>query len=245
MFKQDEEKIIKEMLPMVKMIALDLKNNLPKNVELDDLIQEGVLALIAAIRRYDPKKGVNIHRYAIKRVKGAMYDYLRKIDWMPRNLRRNIKEVEKAIYELEPSLGRFPTIEEISMYTGLTTAEVKRALDEMVRKQFLMLDQYLYDEETFLDQLKDDDEPFKQAQREILLEDLTQAISRLDPKEQLVLSLRFEQDLSLKEIGLIIGASESRVSQIISSALIKIKNFLMGGEHDNSGGSSGSDSEGK
>ncbi len=238
MYRQNEEKIIKELLPLVKVIAMDLKNNLPHNVEIDDLIQEGMLALVSAIRKYDPTRGISIQSYVVKRIKGAMYDYLRRIDWMPRNLRKNIKEVEKAVYELELALGRFPTVEEISTYTGLTVSEVKRAQDEMVRRQLLMLDEYLYEEESFVDQLKSEDEPFKRARREILLEELTQAISKLDPKEQLVISLRFEQDLSLKEIGLIIGTSESRVSQILSSALIKIKNSMVGVEDDNPSGSS-------
>ncbi|HEY8541647.1 MAG TPA: FliA/WhiG family RNA polymerase sigma factor [Pseudothermotoga sp.] len=244
MYKTSEEEIIKEMLPTVKRIASDLLHNLPKNVELDDLVQEGVLALLSAVRRYDPQKGTNLHAFAVKRVKGAMYDYLRRIDWMPRNLRHNVKEVEKAIYELESELNRYPTIEEIALHTGMTTNEVKRALDETVRKQLLRLDEFLYEDfDSFADNLSEQDEPSQTAFKEIVAEKLTEAIKTLLPREQLVLSLRFEQDLSLKEIGLIIGVTESRVSQILSSALLKIKRYILGEDNDNSDRSSNSNRE--
>lgn len=244
LYKTSEEEIIKEMLPTVKRIASDLLHNLPKNVEFDDLVQEGVLALLSAVRRYDPQKGANLHAFVVKRVKGAMYDYLRRIDWMPRNLRHNVKEVEKAIYELESELNRYPTIEEIALHTGMTTNEVKRALDETVRKQLLRLDEFLYEDfDSFADNLSEQDEPSQTAFKEIVAEKLTEAIKTLLPREQLVLSLRFEQDLSLKEIGLIIGVTESRVSQILSSALLKIKRYILGEDNDNSDRSSNSNCE--
>lgn len=231
MYEIDEEQLVKELLPTVKRIANDLAQHLPKSVEVEDLVQEGVLALISAVRRYDPRRGVNLKTFLMKRIKGAMYDYLRSIDWMPRNLRRNIKEVEKAIYELESRLGRYPTVEEISLYTNLSNEEVVRAKNEMVRKQFLRLDEYLYDTyDSFSTDVEDHSEPLQKACKEILLEHVTEAIKKLSEREQLVLSLRFEQELSLKEIGLILGVSESRVSQILTSALIKIKKRLLGAE---------------
>jgi len=230
-YDMNEEQIVRELLPTVKRIANDLMQHLPKNIEVEDLIQEGVLALISAVRRYDPRRGVNLKTFLVKRIKGAMYDYLRNIDWMPRNLRKNIKEVEKAIYELESKLGRHPTDEEISLYTNLSNEEVVRAKNEMVRKQFLRLDEYLYDTyDSYGVDVEDSTEPLQVAYREILLEQVTEAIKQLSEREQLVLSLRFEQELSLKEIGLILGVSESRVSQILSSALIKIKKHVLGEE---------------
>lgn len=236
MYEVDEEQLVKELLPTVKRIASDLAQHLPKSVEVEDLVQEGVLALISAVRRYDPRRGVNLKTFLMKRIKGAMYDYLRSIDWMPRNLRKNIKEVEKAIYELESRLGRYPTVEEIGLYTNLSNEEVVRAKNEMVRKQFLRLDEYLYDTyDSFSIDVEDHSEPLQTAYKEILLEQLTEAIKKLSEREQLVLSLRFEQELSLKEIGLILGVSESRVSQILTSALIKIKKHLLGEENGQPG----------
>lgn len=236
MYEVDEEQLVKELLPTVKRIASDLAQHLPKSVEVEDLVQEGVLALISAVRRYDPRRGVNLKTFLMKRIKGAMYDYLRSIDWMPRNLRKNIKEVEKAIYELESRLGRYPTVEEIGLYANLSNEEVVRAKNEMVRKQFLRLDEYLYDTyDSFSIDVEDHSEPLQTAYKEILLEQLTEAIKKLSEREQLVLSLRFEQELSLKEIGLILGVSESRVSQILTSALIKIKKHLLGEENGQPG----------
>lgn len=235
-YEVDEEQLVKELLPTVKRIASDLAQHLPKSVEVEDLVQEGVLALISAVRRYDPRRGVNLKTFLMKRIKGAMYDYLRSIDWMPRNLRKNIKEVEKAIYELESRLGRYPTVEEIGLYANLSNEEVVRAKNEMVRKQFLRLDEYLYDTyDSFSIDVEDHSEPLQTAYKEILLEQLTEAIKKLSEREQLVLSLRFEQELSLKEIGLILGVSESRVSQILTSALIKIKKHLLGEENGQPG----------
>lgn len=235
-YEVDEEQLVKELLPTVKRIASDLAQHLPKSVEVEDLVQEGVLALISAVRRYDPRRGVNLKTFLMKRIKGAMYDYLRSIDWMPRNLRKNIKEVEKAIYELESRLGRYPTVEEIGLYANLSNEEVVRAKNEMVRKQFLRLDEYLYDTyDSFSIDVEDHSEPLQTAYKEILLEQLTEAIKKLSEREQLVLSLRFEQELSLKEIGLILGVSESRVSQILTSALIKIKKRLLGEENGQPG----------
>lgn len=232
MYEIDEEQLVKELLPTVKRIANDLAQHLPKSVEVEDLVQEGVLALISAVRRYDPRRGVNLKTFLMKRIKGAMYDYLRSIDWMPRNLRRDIKEIEKAIYELESRLGRYPTVEEIALYTNLSNEEVVRAKNEMVRKQFLRLDEYLYDTyDSFSIDVEDHSEPLQRAYKEILLEHLTEAIKKLSEREQLVLSLRFEQELSLKEIGLILGVSESRVSQILTSVLMKIKKHLLGEEN--------------
>ena len=228
-----EEKLIKEMLPTVKRIAVDVMQNLPKNVQLDDLIQEGVLALLSAVRRYDPTRGSNIYSFAVKRIKGAMYDYLRKIDWMPRNLRKHVKDVEKTIYQLEAKLGRYPRIQEIASETGLSEQEVKRALDETVRKQLLRLDDYIYeDNEMILDRIQETSDPSEIAFRELLIEKLREAIKNLSEREQMVLSLRYEKELSLKEIGLILGISESRVSQIHSSAISKVRVYLRGSDQD-------------
>jgi len=186
-------------------------------VEVDDLIQEGIVAALSSLERYDPSKA-SFTTFIMKRVKGAMYDYLRKIDWMPRNLRKNVKMIERAIYESE----EFPSDEEIARKTGLELKEVVRARNEMMRKQLLMID--AMEDEIVLKT----EGPDENAYRELLVEEMKKAIEKLSDKEKLVLSLRFEKDLSLKEIAKVLDVSESRVSQIISKSLLKIKKEVMG-----------------
>ncbi len=223
----DKEKVVKEYLPIIKRIALDLKQGLPPSVEVDDLIQEGVLALLSSLERYNPKKGA-LHNYVMIRIKGAMLDYLRKLDWLPRNLRRHIKDVEEAMVEIE-SEGLDITDEEISKRTGLDVKTVRSVKNEMVRKQVLMLDSYMFDtDETHLESVPSESNVEEEIMREELIEAVKKAINNLKDREKLVLSLRFERDLSLKEIGEVLGVSESRVSQIISVSLAKIRKQLEG-----------------
>jgi len=213
----DKESMIRSLLPFIKRIAEDLAQTLPPNVEVNDLIQEGIVAALSSLERYDPSKA-SFTTFIMKRVKGAMYDYLRKIDWMPRNLRKNVKMIERAIYESE----EFPSDEEIARKTGLELKEVVRARNEMMRKQLLMID--AMEDEIVLKT----EGPDENAYRELLVEEMKKAIEKLSDKEKLVLSLRFEKDLSLKEIAKVLDVSESRVSQIISKSLLKIKKEVMG-----------------
>ena len=223
----DKEKVVKEYLPIIKRIALDLKQGLPPSVEVDDLIQEGVLALLSSLERYNPKKG-SLQNYVMIRIKGAMLDYLRKLDWLPRNLRKHIKDVEEAMVEIE-SEGLDITDEEISKRTGLDLKTVKSVKSEMVRKQVLMLDSYMFDtDETRLESIPSDSNVEEEIMKEELIEAVKEAINSLKDREKLVLSLRFERELSLKEIGEVLGVSESRVSQIISVSLAKIRKKLEG-----------------
>ncbi|AAD35983.1 RNA polymerase sigma70 [Thermotoga maritima MSB8] len=213
----NKESVIRSLLPFIKRIAEDLAQTLPPNVEVDDLIQEGIVAALSSLERYDPSKA-SFTTFIMKRVKGAMYDYLRKIDWMPRNLRKNVKMIERVIYESE----EFPSDEEIARKTGLELKEVVRARNEMMRKQLLMID--AMEDEIVLKT----EGPDENAYRELLVEEMKKAIEKLSDKEKLVLSLRFEKGLSLKEIARVLGVSESRVSQIISKSLLKIKKEVMG-----------------
>ena len=225
----DKEKIVLEYLPRIKRIAYDLKYNLPPNVEVDDLIQEGVLALLSSLDRYDPKKGP-LGSFVMKRIRGAMLDYLRKIDWLPRNLRKNIKDIENAMVELE-TRGEEITDEAIAEIVGIDTESVKHIRSEMVRKQMLMLDSYLAGQDVepleIIEEPQEED-PEKSTYKELLMEEVKKAINKLDDREKLVLSLRYEQELSLKEIGIVLGVSESRVSQVLSVILVKLRRELEG-----------------
>jgi len=225
----DKEKIVLEYLPKIKRIAHDLKYSLPPNVEVDDLIQEGVLALLSSLDRYDPKKGA-LTSFVMKRIKGAMLDYLRKIDWMPRNLRKSMKDVEDAMIELEAK-GKEITDEAIAEIVGIDAESVRHIRNEMVRKQMLMLDSYLSGQDVDpLETIEEpqEEDPEKSAYKELLMEELKKAINKLENREKLILSLRYEHELSLKEIGTILGVSESRVSQVLSVILVKLRRELEG-----------------
>jgi len=185
------------------------------------------LALLSSLERYDPKRGA-LSSFVMKRIKGAMLDYLRRLDWLPRNLRKHMKEVENAMIELE-SEGKEITDEAIADLTDLDVESVRMIRNEMVRKQLLMPDSYLLDtEETILSTMESEEDPAKEAYKEMLMKHLKVAINKLGDRERLVLSLRFEHELSLKEIGAVLGVSESRVSQILSVALAKLKRELEG-----------------
>lgn len=224
----DKEKLIHEFLPYVKRFAYDLKKNLPQNIEVDDLIQEGLIALLQAAENYDPKKGSKLRSYVLTRVKGAMYDYLRKIDWIPKNLRHDMKLVENAILNIEKE-GNEIDFDKIAKITNLPVKNVKRAYNELMRQQILMLDEYISEDMELIDTIPSDSDPQSYAFNELLKEELIKAIKQLDEKEQLILSLRFEHELTLKEIGEILEVTESRVSQMLNKTLAKLKK-LMGGQ---------------
>jgi len=224
-----KEKLIKTMLPKIKWLAISISRDLPKSVEIDDLVQEGVIGLLNAIENYDPTKRASFTTYAMKRVKGAMYDYLRRIDWMPRGIRKKLKEVEEAILVLEGKLQRIPDDKEIAEYLNMDEKEVKNIKREMARRQIFSLDSYLFDNrgDTLVEYVESDSlNPEEEYESEEIIEALKKAISKLSEREQLVISLYYDEELNFKEIGKILNVSESRISQIHSAALIKIKNYM-------------------
>jgi len=220
-----QSQIISSFLPKIKSIAISLKTTLPKNVELNDLIQEGVIGLLGVIERYDPEKGASFSTYAMKRIKGAMYDYLRSIDWIPRKTRHMLKEVEKAYMSLEGELNRIPTESEIAEYVGVTEDEVKHINSEMSRRQLLNLDGFINeDDEDFTELISSDSfNPEENFMEEEMMAKLSEEISRLKDREKLLLSLYYVEELNFKEVAEVLGVTESRISQIHSGIMIKLK----------------------
>ncbi len=221
------ERVVEQFLPRIKSIALGLLHTLPHNVELNDLVQEGVIALLNAYDRYDPSRGATFSTYSMKRIKGSMYDYLRNLDWLPRKTRHLIKVVEKAFLEMEGELRRPPTPEEIAQHTGLTDQEVRLANMEMNRRQLLRLDGYLQDVDSEGDYSdffsSSDPTPEELYEKQEFRERLQNSILSLKEREQLVLSLYYIEELNFKEIGAILGVTESRISQIHSAIMLKLR----------------------
>ena len=219
---------IQMILPKIKALSSNVKSTLPKGVEVSDLVQEGVVALINAFDRYDETKGASFTTFALTRVKGAMYDYLRSIDWLPRKTRRQIKEIEKAYFELEAKNGATPTEEEIAEYLKLPLEEVQTTRMDMNCKQILDLDNYLSPDETdFTETIVSEElNPEQQFEKDERRDRLKSFISSLTEREQLAISLYYIEELNLKEIALVFGVTESRVSQIMSKALRTLKHRI-------------------
>jgi len=228
----NKDAIVKEYLPLVTRLARDLKVNLPHNVEIDDLIQEGVVALLQAVDKYDPRHGATFKTYVYTRIKGAMIDYLRKLDYLPKNVRQDIKKLDNEIAEFYAKHQRLPTYEELAEILGMSVQEVEQTYNELLLKQYVNLDEYLFgvdDESSGLSnyyEVPSSEDVKEKAWKSILYEQLVESINKLDEKEKLILSLRFEHDLSLKEIAAVLGVTESRVSQIIGAILSKLRKML-------------------
>ncbi|MGC8820879.1 MAG: FliA/WhiG family RNA polymerase sigma factor [Fervidobacterium sp.] len=231
----DKENIVKQYLPLIVRIARDLKVNLPYNVELDDLIQEGVIALLQAVEKYDPRHGATFKTFAYTRIKGAMLDYLRRIDYLPKNVRQDIKRLDREILNFYDEYNRFPSYDEMAERLGMSSEDVKEIYSELALKQYLNLDQYLFESEEISYapiEVKSEENVKENAWKSILYEQLIEAINKLDDKEKMMLSMRYEHELSLKEIAEVFGVTESRVSQIITGVLSKLRKMLRGDEYD-------------
>ncbi|SHE88394.1 RNA polymerase, sigma 28 subunit, SigD/FliA/WhiG [Marinitoga hydrogenitolerans DSM 16785] len=223
----NKDDIIKNFLPKIKYIALNLLHSLPKNVELDDLIQEGIIGLLQSLEKYNPQKGVTFYSFAIKRIKGAMLDYLRKIDWLPKDLRHKIKKMEEIL--AKQNIDDYISDEELANILDITKKDVKKLKAELHRSQILSLDSFLLtNNEINIKSDINENDPEILAYKDILKTELKKAILSLNEREQLIVSLYYEKDLTFKEIGKILDISESRVSQIHSSIIIKLKKKLGG-----------------
>lgn len=235
MGKPDVAALVQAYAPMVKRLALRLVNRLPPNVELDDLVQCGMMGLIEAIERYQDDDRAEFETYALARIRGAMIDSLRDTDWVPRQVRKEMRRVEEAIAALEQALGRSPTEGEVAEALGLELEAYQRLLSQAKGHQILYFDDLMRepeDGEDFLERHLGDDEPGPQDLTESgeLRAQLVRTIEGLPEKEKLVLSLYYEHELNFKEIGAVLGVSESRVSQLHTQAILRLRARLFGGD---------------
>lgn len=229
---QIREKLIIHYLPLVKNIAGRLAIALPAVVQRDDLIGYGIFGLIDAIDKFDLERGFKFETYAYIRVKGAILDGLRIMDWVSPNLRQKAKELEGAYHQLENQLGRSATDEEIAQTMGITLPQLHQLLLETGCLSLYSLDETLAtgaDTQLSLGQQLIDHSspnPVSHAEEEEEKLILTSSIEKLPEKEKLVLSLYYYEELTLKEIGEVMGLSESRISQLHTKAIMRLRGSL-------------------
>jgi RNA polymerase sigma factor for flagellar operon FliA len=230
------DRLILTYAPLVKFVAGRLGASLPAHVDDQDLVSYGLLGLIGAIERFDPDREIKFETYAISRIKGAIIDELRSLDWVPRSVRTRAREIERAIVELERSLHRAPTDEEIAAKVGITTGELEDSLSEISRSSMAALDELWSpsgggDQIALIDTIQDDEAPNPESSLEQteMKEALGEAIARLPEREKLVVTLYYYEELTLREIGEVLGVTESRVSQLHTKAVLRLKARLSGG----------------
>jgi len=216
---------------MVKKIAYQLKAKLPPSVELDDLVQAGMIGLLDAINRYEDNHGAQFQTYAAQRVRGAMLDELRSADWLPRSVRKNMRDIESAISGLEQTLGRPPTEQEIAKKLDVDLQSYHASLGNCQGHQLIYYEDFGHDGEQgehFLDRFKNDDnsDPIQSLLEGDFREALIESIEALPEREKILMGLYYEQEMNLKEIGVILNVSESRVCQLHSQAVARLRAHL-------------------
>jgi RNA polymerase sigma factor for flagellar operon FliA len=224
------ERLVKQYAPLVKYVAGKVAAGMPATVEFDDLVGYGVFGLFDAIEKFDPDKYVKFKTYAVTRIRGAIFDELRSIDWVPRSVRQRTREIEDAVRKIEAAQGRAASDEEIAQFLGLTTKELERSMVKISSTSILSLNDVWYSgEDSDKISIGDSIESPLSMNPDIVVEKdeirrvVVQAIKDLPEKEQKVLILYYYEDLTLKEIGKVLSVTESRVSQLHTRAIIRLR----------------------
>jgi len=230
------ENFIKQYAPLVKYVAGKVAVGMPHNVEFDDLVGFGVFGLLDAIDKFDPDKNVKFKTYAVTRIRGAIFDELRSIDWVPRSVRQKTREVEDAIGTLEARLGRTATDQEIAGALGLSEEEYLKTLQKISGTSMLSINEVWYsgdenDKVSIGDSIESPASlnPEVIAERDEIRRVIVEAINELPDKEKKILVLYYFEDLTLKEIGQVLDVTESRVSQLHTKAIMRLRFKLRNG----------------
>ena len=229
--RENREQIIKDYVPLVKFVAHRIASRLPSHVELDDLINSGILGLMDAIEKFEPARNIKFKTYAELRVKGAILDGLRELDWVPRSLRRKKKDIEVAYHSLEQQVGRAATDEEVAVHLGIPLEELHKNLDEL---KGVTLGTFVEvgedgEGESLISFVPDPDaeDPHQTFQASEIKEILKDAMEVLPKKEKFVVQLYYFDELTMKEIGTLLNITESRVSQLHTKAMLRLRGKLL------------------
>lgn len=227
-----KQEVIERYLPLVKRIAGRLAMSLPSHVEEDDIIGYGVFGLLDALERFEAARGWKFETYASIRIRGAMIDGLRVMDWVPHSARQKVKRVQEGFVDLEFKLGRAATVEEVAELLKVDVKEIEAALAQAQILNLTSFDELVTDQEgdsaAPLNLLQDYEaqEAFQGIEIKEQKEMLAQAVNKLPDKEKLVVALYYQEDLTLKEIAAVLKLSESRISQLHSQAILRLRGKL-------------------
>ena len=221
-----ETDLVKRHADLVKRIAYHLAARLPSSVDVEDLIQAGVIGLLDAARHYSAGRGASFETYASIRIRGAMVDELRKSDWAPRSVHRRAREISHAIHDIEQATGREAKENEIAEKLGIPLEEYRQLAHDAARCQVMSLDARSADDEEGIEYADTADSPLQQLQRDEFQKTMAEAIADMPEREKLVLSLYYNDELNLREIGAVLDVSESRVCQIHGQALLRLKSRM-------------------
>ncbi|MDT0500550.1 MULTISPECIES: RNA polymerase sigma factor FliA [unclassified Halomonas] len=225
--KIDQTQLIEQYLPLVRRQALALRVRLPASIDLDDMIQAGTVGLLEALQRYKTGQGASFATFANQRIRGAMLDELRSRDWLPRSVRRGARAMDAAIHRLEQRYGRPPEETEIAQALDISLEEYRRLLNDTNNGQLLPFEELM--EEGGEGRLPAEDSqatPFAQLLDQEQRGRLVEAIEALPEREKLLMALYYQEELNLKEIGAVLGVTESRVCQLHSQAVSRLRTRL-------------------
>ncbi|QTO40672.1 FliA/WhiG family RNA polymerase sigma factor [Desulfovibrio desulfuricans] len=216
----EQESVVRHYAPKIRFLALRLKAKLPRSIELGELISSGTLGLMEALGKFRPQLGIRFETYAESRIKGAMLDELRRLDWFPRSLRQRVRVLDEAMRKVEHEQGRQATEDELQKITGLDMRDVRQGLEALQNQLWISLDAI---QDTISGEGPEGGEPFRSTALQELIERVAPLIDRLTPREKLVLSLYYTDELNMRETAEVMGITEGRVSQLHSQALSRLR----------------------
>jgi RNA polymerase sigma factor for flagellar operon FliA len=220
----EQESIARHYAPKVKYLAARMKARLPRNVDMSELVGAGSMGLVESFSKFKPQLGVKFDTYAENRIRGAMLDELRRMDWFPRSLRQRVRRLDSAIMQAEQDTGETPSEEELAKLTGFSTQEVREGMEAMgsqVCVPLEILENVMPGDENGIS-----GEPFDETALRELTELLAELIEQLTPREKLVLSLYYTDELNMREVAEVMGITEGRVSQLHTQALGRLRKKL-------------------
>ena len=228
---KDKNQCLQDYAPLVKRLAHQMMTRLPYSVQIDDIIQAGMIGLLDAASRYDEIHGAQFETYATQRIRGAMLDELRSADWLPRSLRRDMRKIELSISRVQQKLGRTPKEGEIAEEMNVPLEEYQQMLQQSRGAQLVYYEDFQdEDHNDFFERFEfsDNSDPLSLLQDERFKAELMRAIESLPERECQLMGMIYEQEMNLREVGEVFGVSESRISQLHSQAVARLRSWMKG-----------------